>query len=134
MDLDASHLLEQEKGHYSIKTNELKLAGFVAYGKPGAICVEGPCRAVELFVTGMKRLTWKRLVVRWTEECVVDLKTEEEKSNFLKFDGKFHTIQDDSRKHSDLAAVRHLLDQSGLEDAYFQLFGLQDHTINNDPP
>ncbi|XP_074651190.1 RWD domain-containing protein 2B-like [Tubulanus polymorphus] len=51
---------------------ELKLTGFSMPGKPGVICIEGYSRNVDEFWHRIRRLNWKRLVMRDRQEVELD--------------------------------------------------------------
>uniref|UniRef100_A0A8D2L1D5 RWD domain containing 2B n=2 Tax=Varanus komodoensis TaxID=61221 RepID=A0A8D2L1D5_VARKO len=108
-------------------SKELSLSGFSMPGKPGIICVEGPQSMCEEFWSRLRRLSWKRILIRHRE----DISTEgsvaemEKQKKFLAFEEKIFDAHGARGNHMDLGQFYRFLLDSGCADMFQLYFGVE---------
>lgn len=73
---------------------ELSLSGFSMPGKPGVVCVEGPQSACEEFWSRLRKLNWKRILIRHREDIPFDATNDkiERQRRFSSFEEKVFSV------------------------------------------
>ncbi|NXS18747.1 RWD2B protein, partial [Mystacornis crossleyi] len=67
------HIYNKQKRKNIIDwAKELSLSGFCMPGKPGVVCVEGLQSSCEEFWSRVRRLTWKRILIRHREDVSLE--------------------------------------------------------------
>eukprot|EP01084_Bolivina_argentea_P159817 278330_1 len=61
------HHIRRKKKKANMLAKQYKLTGFCVSGKPGVIVAEGMAENVKAYVTELKTWSWKRMIVRHTE-------------------------------------------------------------------
>ncbi|NXS12161.1 RWD2B protein, partial [Neodrepanis coruscans] len=107
---------------------ELSLSGFCMPGKPGVVCVEGLQSSCEEFWSRVRRLTWKRILIRHREDFSLEGGGQAEVQN----QRKFSTLEEkcfDARgargNHMDLGQLYHFLEEKGCADIFQMYFGVE---------
>ncbi|NXA14613.1 RWD2B protein, partial [Sapayoa aenigma] len=125
------HIYNKQKRKNIIDwAKELSLSGFCMPGKPGVVCVEGLQSSCEEFWSRVRRLTWKRILIRHRED--VSLKG----GGHAEIQGqrKFSTLEEkcfDAHgargNHMDLGQLYHFLEGKGCADIFQMYFGVEGH-------
>lgn len=86
---------------------ELSLTGFSMPGKPGVVCVEGPQSACEEFWSRLRKLNWKRILIRHREDIPLDgANTEmEAQRKFSNFEEKVFSVNGARGNHMDFGKL-----------------------------
>ena len=108
-------------------SQELNLTGFSMVGKPGMICIEGYNNCVEEFWHRIRRMQWKRLVMREKEDIELG---ENDVEQFRKFEGfgeqYFEPRQGKGRgAHGDRGLLFQFLEQKGCGHIFQVFFGVE---------
>ncbi|CAM4419015.1 RWD domain-containing protein 2B [Caretta caretta] len=108
-------------------SKELALSGFSMPGKPGVVCVEGPQSACEEFWSRIRRLTWRRILIRHREDISLDGSHAEmqKQRKFSSFEEKVFDAPGTRGKHMDLGQLYHFLDEKGCADVFQMYFGVE---------
>ena len=109
-------------------SKELNLTGFCMPGKPGMICIEGDNNEVEEFWHRIRRMQWKRLVMKEKEDT--DLIGENSVDTYRKFDGfeekHFEPRQGKGRgSHADRGLLYQFLEKKGCGHMFQIYFGVE---------
>ena len=112
--------------------HDLQLTGFCVPGKPGMIVIEGLNRNVEDFWQRIRRMTWKRIVMKEKEDQeIAEGKTVDDYRKFEGFEEKwFEPRQVKGRRgaHMDRGMLFQYLDEHGfgyIFPIYFEVSGKQ---------
>lgn len=107
--------------------SELGLCGFSMPGKPGIVCVEGATQQVDEFWYRVRRLNWKRIMIK--EQEVIQLERREV-SSLCKF-GKFQELELEVQGgkgrnyHMDLGQFYEYLQKHDSGDMFAMYFGVE---------
>ncbi|XP_008834252.1 RWD domain-containing protein 2B [Nannospalax galili] len=106
---------------------ELSLSGFSMPGKPGVVCVEGPQNACEEFWSRLRKLNWKRILIRHREDISVDGTTNEmeRQQKFSTFEEKVFSVHGARGNHMDFGQLYQFLNASGCGEVFQMLFGVE---------
>lgn len=106
---------------------ELSLSGFSMPGKPGVVCVEGPQSACEEFWSRLRKLNWKRILIRHREDIPFDSTTEkmEEQRKFSIFEEKAFNVHGARGNHMDFGQLYQFLNARGCGDVFQMFFGVE---------
>lgn len=106
---------------------ELSLSGFSMPGKPGVVCVEGPQSACEEFWSRLRKLNWKRILIRHREDIPFDsTKDEMEKQRiFSIFEEKVFSVHGARGNHMDFGQLYQFLNARGCGDVFQMFFGVE---------
>ncbi|XP_009071777.1 PREDICTED: RWD domain-containing protein 2B [Acanthisitta chloris] len=109
---------------------ELSLSGFCMPGKPGVVCVEGLQSSCEEFWSRIRRLTWKRILIRHREDVALEGGGHDE----IQKQRKFSTLEEkcfDAHgargNHMDLGQLYNFLEEKGCADIFRMYFGVEGH-------
>ncbi|KAM5281247.1 RWD domain-containing protein 2B [Ctenodactylus gundi] len=106
---------------------ELSLCGFSMPGKPGVVCVEGPQSACEEFWSRLRKLNWKRILIRHREDIPfdgTDGKMERQRK-FSVFEEKVFSVHGARGNHMDFGQLYQFLSASGCGDVFQMFFGVE---------
>ncbi|KAM7133250.1 RWD domain-containing protein 2B isoform 1-T6 [Molossus nigricans] len=106
---------------------ELSLSGFSLPGKPGVVCVEGPHSACEEFWSRLKKLNWKRILIRHREDIPFDGTNEdmERRRKFSVFEEKVFSVNGARGNHMDFGQLYQFLSAKGCGDVFQMYFGVE---------
>lgn len=106
---------------------ELSLTGFSMPGKPGVVCVEGPQSACEEFWSRLRKLNWKRILIRHREDIPLDgANTEmEAQRKFSNFEEKVFSVNGARGNHMDFGQLYQFLNASHCGEVFQMLFGVE---------
>uniref|UniRef100_A0A7M4F4Y8 RWD domain containing 2B n=1 Tax=Crocodylus porosus TaxID=8502 RepID=A0A7M4F4Y8_CROPO len=106
---------------------ELSLSGFCMPGKPGVVCVEGLQSTCEEFWARVRKLTWKRILIRHREDMSLEAGHAEIKKQrkFSSFEEKVFDAHGNRGNHMDLGQLYHFLDERGCADIFQMYFGVE---------
>lgn len=106
---------------------ELGLSGFSMPGKPGVVCVEGPQGACEEFWSRLRKLNWKRILIRHREDIPLEGANAELESQrkFLIFEEKVFSVNGARGNHMDFGQLYQFLNASGCSESFQMLFGVE---------
>lgn len=107
--------------------HELKLSGFSLPGKPGIICVEGYSRPTEEFWHRIRRLNWKKLVIKEKEEFAIDDGDPKTFQKFANFEEKVFDVRGGKSReyHMDLGKLFTFLEEHGCAKVFCIYFGVE---------
>ncbi|XP_029876641.2 RWD domain-containing protein 2B isoform X1 [Aquila chrysaetos chrysaetos] len=125
------HIYNKQKRKNIIDwAKELALSGFCMPGKPGVVCVEGLQSSCEEFWSRVRRLTWKRILIRHREDVSLEGGGHAE----IQKQRKFSTLEEkcfDAHgargNHMDLGQLYHFLEEKGCADIFQMYFGVEGH-------
>ncbi|XP_069492470.1 RWD domain-containing protein 2B [Ambystoma mexicanum] len=112
-------------------SKELHLSGFSMPGKPGVVCIEGLQSTCEEFWARVRRLTWKRILIRHREDIPLDVKsadlnTEIQKQRkFSHFEEKIFDVHGTRGNHMDLGQLYQFLNEKGCAEVFPMYFGIE---------
>lgn len=126
------HIYNKQKRKYILEwSKELGLSGFSMPGKPGIVCVEGAQEACEEFWSRIRKLTWKRILIRHREDVQLCCSASETQAEIQKL-GKFPALEEKvfdvhgSRgNHMDLGQLYQFLQEKGCADVFPMYFGIE---------
>ncbi|XP_058921423.1 RWD domain-containing protein 2B [Kogia breviceps] len=106
---------------------ELSLSGFSMPGKPGVVCVEGPQSACEEFWSRLRKLNWKRILIRHREDIAFDGTNEEmeRQRKFSVFEEKVFSVNGARGNHMDFGQLYQFLNARGCGDVFQMFFGVE---------
>lgn len=106
---------------------ELALSGFSMPGKPGVVCVEGPQSACEEFWSRVRKLNWKRILIRHREDIPFDGSNEEleRQRKFSIFEEKVFSVSGARGNHMDFGQLYQFLNAKGCGDVFQMFFGVE---------
>lgn len=106
---------------------ELSLSGFSMPGKPGVVCVEGPQSACEEFWSRLRKLNWKRILIRHREDIPFDGTHEEmeRQRKFAVFEEKVFSVNGARGNHMDFGQLYQFLNAKGCGDVFQMFFGVE---------
>ncbi|XP_004675381.1 PREDICTED: RWD domain-containing protein 2B [Condylura cristata] len=106
---------------------ELSLSGFSMPGKPGVVCVEGPQSACEEFWSRVRKLNWKRILIRHREDIPLDGTDDEMESRrkFSNFEEKVFNVNGARGNHMDFGQLYQFLNSRGCGDVFQMFFGVE---------
>lgn len=109
---------------------ELKLTGFSLPGKPGVICVEGYSRSVDEYWHRLRRLNWKRLIIKEKEENDIIEDTLAEHRKFKNFEEKAFDARGGKGReyHMDLGMLYDYLEKHQSAHIFQMYFGVEGKT------
>ncbi|KAK7471339.1 hypothetical protein BaRGS_00036014 [Batillaria attramentaria] len=113
--------------------SELGLRGFSMPGKPGIVCVEGGTQQVDEFWYRVRRLNWKRIMIK--EQEVIELEGREIAS-LCKF-GKFQELELEVQGgkgrnyHMDLGQFYEFLQEHDSANIFPMYFGVEGKTVGD---
>lgn len=107
--------------------NELHLTGFSMPGKPGVICIEGYSRAVDEYWHRVRRLSWKRIIIKEKEEIDIGNNDINTFTKFKTFEEKIFGVRDGKGKeyHMDLGMLNDYLQEHGCGHVFQIYFGVE---------
>ncbi|KAM6310243.1 RWD domain-containing protein 2B [Aegotheles albertisi] len=125
------HIYNKQKRKNIIDwAKELSLSGFCMPGKPGVLCVEGLQSSCEEFWARVRRLTWKRILIRHREDVSLEGGGHAE----IQKQRKFSTLEEkcfDAHgargNHMDLGQLYRFLEEKGCADIFQMYFGVEGH-------
>ncbi|NXM76677.1 RWD2B protein, partial [Serilophus lunatus] len=109
---------------------ELSLSGFCMPGKPGVVCVEGLQSSCEEFWSRVRRLTWKRILIRHREDVSLEGGGHAEIQSQRKFsplEEKCFDAHGARGNHMDLGQLYRFLEEKGCADIFQMYFGVGGH-------
>nr|DBA34457.1 TPA: hypothetical protein GDO54_002014 [Pyxicephalus adspersus] len=126
------HIYNKLKRKYIIEwSEELGLSGFSMPGKPGIVCVEGAEESCEEFWSRIRKLTWKRILIRHREDIPLSCSSSDVQMNIQKHQ-KFPPLQEmafDAHgargNHMDLGQLYRFLQEKGCADVFPMYFGIE---------
>ncbi|XP_007528612.1 RWD domain-containing protein 2B [Erinaceus europaeus] len=106
---------------------ELSLTGFSMPGKPGVVCVEGPQSACEEFWSRLRKLNWKRILIRHREDIPFDGVNDEMERHkkFSMFEEKVFSVNGARGNHMDFGQLYQFLNLKGCADVFQMFFGVE---------
>ncbi|XP_008062657.1 RWD domain-containing protein 2B [Carlito syrichta] len=106
---------------------ELSLSGFSMPGKPGVVCVEGPQSACEEFWSRLRKLNWKRILIRHREDIPFDGTNDEmeRQRKFSIFEEKVFSVNGTRGNHMDFGQLYQFLNARGCGNVFQIFFGLE---------
>ncbi|XP_032249199.1 RWD domain-containing protein 2B isoform X2 [Phoca vitulina] len=106
---------------------ELSLSGFSMPGKPGVVCVEGPQSACEEFWSRLRKLNWKRILIRHREDIPFDGTNDkiERQRKFSGFEEKVFNVNGARGNHMDFGQLYQFLNAKGCADVFQMFFGVE---------
>lgn len=116
-------------------SSELQLTGFSMPGKPGMICIEGYNNNVEDFWHRIRRMQWKKIVMKEKEDTEIqDGQSVESLRKFVGFEEKiFEPRQGKGRgAHSDRGLLFQFLEQHGCGHLFPIYFGVEGRGVEDD--
>uniref|UniRef100_UPI00398F33F4 RWD domain-containing protein 2B n=1 Tax=Pristiophorus japonicus TaxID=55135 RepID=UPI00398F33F4 len=129
------HIYNKEKRKNILEwAKELTLTGFSMPGKPGVVCVEGPHSACEEYWARVKRLTWKRILIRHREDATLDItKVDVDAAmqmfrKFTEFEEKIFAVRGNKGNHMDLGQLYQFLNERECGDIFQLYFGVEGKT------
>ncbi|NWI93835.1 RWD2B protein, partial [Pitta sordida] len=111
-------------------SKELSLSGFCMPGKPGVVCVEGLQSSCEEFWARVRRLTWKRILIRHREDFPLEGGGQAEVQSQRKFstlEEKCFDAHGARGSHMDLGQLYRFLEEKGCSDIFQMYFGVEGH-------
>lgn len=107
---------------------ELSLSGFCMPGKPGIICIEGDGHDVEDFWQRIRRMQWKKLVMKEREDSTIA--KDRSLDSYRKFEGfeekYFEPRQGKGRgAHMDRGLLYQFLEKKGCGPIFQMYFGVE---------
>lgn len=126
------HIYNKQKRKYIMEwSEELGLSGFSMPGKPGIVCVEGAQEPCEEFWSRIRKLTWKRILIRHREDVPLSCSSSDVQINIQKL-RKFPPLKEmafDAHgargNHMDLGQLYHFLQERGCSDVFPMYFGIE---------
>ncbi|CAI9579345.1 unnamed protein product [Staurois parvus] len=126
------HIYNKQKRKYIMEwSEELGLSGFSMPGKPGIVCVEGAQESCEEFWSRIRKLTWKRILIRHREDVPLSCPPSDVYINIQKL-RKFPPLKEmafDAHgargNHMDLGQLYHFLQERGCSDVFPMYFGIE---------
>ncbi|XP_068931158.1 RWD domain-containing protein 2B isoform X2 [Petaurus breviceps papuanus] len=122
------HVYDKQKRQYILEwATDLSLSGFSMPGKPGVICVEGSQSTCEEFWARLRRLAWKRILIRHREDITFDGTQDElqKQRKFFNFEEKVFDTNGNRRNHMDLGQLYKFLSARGCADVFRIYFGIE---------
>ena len=107
---------------------ELDLTGFVMPGKPGIIAIEGYRNCVEDFWHRVRRMTWKRIMMKDREDVeLTDDKTIDNCRVFTGFEEKYFEPRQGKGRggHGDRGLLLQFLQERGCGHVFALYFGVE---------
>ncbi|XP_054433731.1 RWD domain-containing protein 2B [Pteronotus mesoamericanus] len=106
---------------------ELSLSGFSMPGKPGVVCVEGPQSACEEFWSRLRKLNWKRILIRHREDIPFDGTNGEmqRQRKFSAFEEKVFSVNGTRGNHMDFGQLYQFLNAKGCGEVFQMFFGVE---------
>lgn len=113
---------------------ELDLTGFYMAGKPGMITIEGYLHNVEEFWYRVRKMTWKRIVMKEREDTKLEDKNVEEFRKFVGFEEKYFEARQGKGRggHGDIGLLFQFLEQHGCTHIFSLFFGVEGKSIEPD--
>ncbi|KAK7097059.1 RWD domain-containing protein 2B-like [Littorina saxatilis] len=107
--------------------SELGLNGFSMPGKPGIICVEGATEGVDEFWYRIRRLNWKRIMIKEQEVMELDGKKPSVLCKFLKFQELELEVQGGKGRnyHMNLGKFKEFLEEHDSGYMFLMYFGIE---------
>ncbi|NWV64272.1 RWD2B protein, partial [Malurus elegans] len=125
------HIYNKQKRKNIIDwAKELSLSGFCMPGKPGIVCVEGLQSSCEEFWSRIRRLTWKRILIRYREDVSLEGGGHAEiqsKRKFPTLEEKYFDAHGARGNHMDLGQLYRFLEEKGCADIFQMYFGVEGH-------
>ncbi|XP_062454203.1 RWD domain-containing protein 2B [Rhea pennata] len=125
------HIYNKQKRKNIIDwAKELTLSGFCMPGKPGVVCVEGLQSSCEEFWSRIRRLTWKRILIRHREDVSLEgggCDEIQKQRKFSALEEKCFDAHGSRGNHMDLGQLYHFLEEKGCADIFQMYFGVEGH-------
>ncbi|CAH2219321.1 RWD domain-containing 2B [Pelobates cultripes] len=122
---------KQKRKHILEWSKELELSGFSMPGKPGIVCVEGLQDLCEEFWSRIRKLTWKRILIRHREDISLPCGTLESSKEIQKL-RKFPALEEKAfdvhgtrGNHMDLGQLYQFLNENGCSNVFPMYFGIE---------
>ncbi|XP_053561965.1 RWD domain-containing protein 2B [Bombina bombina] len=126
------HIYNKNKRKHILEwSKELELSGFSMPGKPGVVCVEGLQDNCEEFWDRIRKLTWKRILIRHREDipmaCAdMDIRKEIQKlRRFPPLEEKAFDVHGSRGNHMDLGQLYQFLNEKGCGNIFQMYFGIE---------
>lgn len=126
------HIYNKQKRKYILEwSKELGLSGFSMPGKPGIVCVEGAQEACEEFWSRIRKLTWKRILIRHREDVQLSCPSSETQTEIQKLrkfpalEEKAFDVHGSRGNHMDLGQLYQFLQGKGCADVFPMYFGIE---------
>nr|XP_045006587.1 RWD domain-containing protein 2B isoform X2 [Jaculus jaculus]XP_045006589.1 RWD domain-containing protein 2B isoform X2 [Jaculus jaculus]XP_045006590.1 RWD domain-containing protein 2B isoform X2 [Jaculus jaculus] len=106
---------------------ELSLSGFSMPGKPGVVCVEGLQSTCEEFWLRLRKLNWKRILIRHREDIPFDgtMEAMERQRKFPNFEEKLFCANPARGNHMDFGQLYQFLNAQGCGEVFQMFFGVE---------
>ena len=112
---------------------ELNLTGFSMPGKPGMVCIEGYSRDVEDFWGRLRRMQWKRLVMKEKEDTEIGDSDINSLRKFQNFEEKVFDPRDGRGRgyHMDMGLLVQFLEKHGCGNIFHIYFGVDGKVVED---
>ncbi|XP_068126698.1 RWD domain-containing protein 2B [Hyperolius riggenbachi] len=126
------HIYNKQKRKYILEwSEELGLSGFSMPGKPGIVCVEGIQESCEEFWSRIRKLTWKRILIRHREDIPLSCSFSDVSAVIQDYK-KFPPLKEMAfdvhgarGNHMDLGQLYHFLQEKDCADVFPMYFGIE---------
>ncbi|KAM9320363.1 LOW QUALITY PROTEIN: RWD domain-containing protein 2B [Gastrophryne carolinensis] len=126
------HIYNKNKRKYILEwSKELELSGFSMPGKPGIVCVEGAHESCEEFWSRIRKLTWKRILIRHREDVTLScspsdvLLTIQKLRKFPPLKEMEFDVHGARGNHMDLGQLYNFLQERECSDVFPMYFGIE---------
>ncbi|KAM4044890.1 RWD domain-containing protein 2B isoform 1-T2 [Anomaloglossus baeobatrachus] len=126
------HIYNKQKRKYILEwSKELGLSGFSMPGKPGIVCVEGAQEPCEEFWSRIRKLTWKRILIRHREDVPLSSSTSGTQTEIQKLrkfpalEEKAFDVHGSRGNHMDLGQLYQFLQEKGCAEVFPMYFGIE---------
>ncbi|CAJ0954124.1 unnamed protein product [Ranitomeya imitator] len=100
-------------------------------GKPGIVCVEGAQEPCEEFWSRIRKLTWKRILIRHREDVPLSSSASgsqveiQKLRKFPALEEKAFDVHGNRGNHMDLGQLYQFLQEKGCADVFPMYFGIE---------
>ncbi|XP_069801957.1 RWD domain-containing protein 2B [Dendropsophus ebraccatus] len=124
------HIYNKQKRKNILEwSKELGLTGFSMPGKPGIVCVEGAQEPCEEFWSRIRKLTWKRILIRHREDVQLSSSASETQIQILRkfpaLEEKAFDVHGSRGNHMDLGQLYQYLQERGSAEVFPMYFGIE---------
>ncbi|XP_040279101.1 RWD domain-containing protein 2B isoform X2 [Bufo bufo] len=126
------HIYNKQKRKYILEwSKELGLSGFSMPGKPGIVCVEGAQESCEEFWSRIRKLTWKRILIRHREDVQLSSSASAAQTEiqvlrkFPALEEKAFDVHGSRGNHMDLGQLYQFLQGKGCAEVFPMYFGIE---------
>ncbi|XP_063812466.1 RWD domain-containing protein 2B isoform X2 [Pseudophryne corroboree] len=126
------HIYNKHKRKHILDwSKELGLSGFSMPGKPGIVCVEGAQEACEEFWSRLRKLTWRRILIKHKEDIQLSCPASDTHTSIQKL-RKFPALEEMAfdvhgarGNHMDLGQLYQFLQEKGCAEVFPMYFGIE---------